>query len=111
MVQQVTVARPDFRIGQVFVNLQRLRLYPFPVLPVEAFLCDLTDVDFRVEIGGECLVVVAGVAVDDIQVLYLLEVVLGSVGREDARHARVEAATEDGCQSGFLETLAIGPLP
>ena len=55
--------------------------------------------------------VVAGIAVDDIQILYLLEMMLGSVGRIDARHTWVEAAAEDSCQTGLLETLTIGPLP
>ena len=36
---------------------------------------------------------------------------LGGVCREDARHARVEAASQDSRQSGLLETLAISPLP
>ena len=37
--------------------------------------------------------------------------VLGSVGREDAGHSRVEAAAEDGRQSCFAEAVAVGPLP
>ena len=40
--------------------------------------------------------VVARVAVDNVQILYLLEVVLGSVCRIDAGDTRVESASEDG---------------
>ena len=93
------------------MNLQRLGLHPLAVLPVQSLLRDLADVDLGVEVSGEGLVVVACVAVDDVEVLNLLEMVLGSVCREDTRHARVEAAAEDSRQSGLLEALAVGPLP
>ena len=55
--------------------------------------------------------VVAGVAVYDVEILYLVEVVLGGIGGVDAAHARVESAAQYGGQSGLLETLLIGPLP
>ena len=55
--------------------------------------------------------VVAGVAIDDIEVLYFVEVVLGGIGGEDAGHTRVKAAAEDGRQAGLLKALAVGPLP
>ena len=111
MVQQVAVAWTDVGVGEVLVNLQRFRFYPFPIFPIESFLGNLTDVNLRVEVGGECLVVVACVAVDDIEILNLLEVVLGSIGRIDAGYSWVEAASEDGSQSGLLELLTISPLP
>ncbi len=111
VVQQVAVTRSDVGVGQVLVNLQRLRLHPLAVLPVESLLCDFADVDLGVEVGGEGLVVVAGIAVYDVQILDFLEVVLGGVCRIDAGHARVEAAAQDGCQSGLFEALAVGPLP
>ena len=111
VVQQVAVPRADVRVSQVLVNLQRLRLHPLSVLPVESLLRNLADVDLRVEVRGKRLVVVARVTVHDVQILNLLEVVLGGIGRVDARHARVESATQDGRQPRLLETLAVGPLP
>ena len=111
VVQQIAVARADVGVGQVLVNLQRLGLHPLAVFPVEALLGDLADVDFRVEVGGESLVVVAGITVYDVEILNLLEVVLGGIGCEDAGHARVEAASQNGCQTGFLEALSVSPLP
>ncbi len=111
MVQQIAVAWADVGIGQVLVNLQRLCLHPLAVLPVESLLGNLADVDLWVEVGGEGLMVVTGIAVDDVQILHLLEVVLGSVCRVDAGDAWVEATSEDGGQTCLLELLAIGPLP
>ena len=40
-----------------------------------------------------------------------VEVVLGGIGREDRRHARVEAAAEDRRQARGLEAVLVGPLP
>ena len=81
------------------------------VLPIFATLSNFADVDFGIEIGGECLVVVTCIAVDDVEVLNLVEMVLGGIGGVDAAHARVEATTEDGAQAGLLESLLVGPLP
>ena len=55
--------------------------------------------------------VVAGIAVHDVEVVHLLEVMLGCVGRVHARHARIESAAENGGQPGLLKTLAVSPLP
>jgi hypothetical protein len=80
MVHEVRVALADVRIGQLLVYGEGLRLFPFTVLIVETFLCDLTDIDLRVEVRCEGVVVVTGVAVDDVEIVDLVEVVLGSVG-------------------------------
>ena len=83
MVQQIAVARADLRIGQVLMNLQRLCLNPLAILPVESLLSNLTDVDLRVEISGESLVVVASITVNDVQILNLLEVMLSRISSVD----------------------------
>ena len=54
---------------------------------------------------------ITGVAVHDIEVVDLVEVVFGGIGREDGRHARVETAAQDGRQTGSLETILVSPLP
>ena len=111
MVEQVRLARTDIGVGERLVYLQRLSLYPLSILIIESLLRDLADVDFRIEVGGEGLVMVAGIAVDDVQVVYLVEMVLGGIGRVDARNARVEATAEDSRQAGLLEAVLVGPLP
>ncbi len=54
---------------------------------------------------------ITGIAVHDIEIVDLVEVVLGGVGREDGRNARIEAAAEDRREARGLETVLIGPLP
>ena len=54
---------------------------------------------------------VAGVAVDDVEVVNLLEVVLGGTCGVHTTHSWVEAATQNCCESCLLKTLSVGPLP
>ena len=111
VVEQVALLRTHLRVCERLVNLERSSLHPFAVLPVETLLSDLADVDLRVEVGSERLVVVAGVAVYDVEILNLVEVVLSCVSGEDACNARVEAAAENSCQTSLLEALLVSPLP
>ncbi len=111
MVHEVALARPDIGIGERQVHAQRVGLYPLAILVVESFLCDLADIDLGVEVGGESLMVVAGIAVDDVERVDLIEMVLGSIGGIDAAHARVEPASQDGAETGLFEPLLVGPLP
>ena len=62
---------------------ERVGLDPLAVLPVFAARGDLADVDLGVEVGGERLAVAAGVAVDDVDGLDLVEQVLLRVGAVD----------------------------
>ena len=111
VVKQITVTRTNAGICQVLMNLQRFRLHPLSVLPVKTFLGYLADVDFRIEVGCESLVMVAGIAVNDVEILNFVEMMFGGIGRKDTRHSRIETTAEDGRQSSFAETVAIGPLP
>ena len=111
VVEQVALARSDVGIGQRLMNFERFGLHPLAILPVQALLRDLSDVDLGVEVRGKGLSVVARVAVDDIQVMNFVKVVLGGISREDRRHAGVESAAEDGAKSGLFEAFAISPLP
>ena len=111
MVDDVRLALADLGIVQRTVDLVRLGNDPLAVLIVAALLGHLADVDLRVEVRGEGHAVVTGVAVHDIEVVDLVEVVFGGIGREDGRHARIEAAAEDGRQAGSLEAILVGPLP
>ena len=54
---------------------------------------------------------VTGVTVHDIEIVDLVEVMLGGIGCIDARDTRVETTTQDSSQSCLLETVLIGPLP
>ena len=111
MVHEVALARSHVGIVERLVDGQRVCLKPFAILVVETLLRDLANVDLRIEVGGEGLVMVSSVAIYDVKVVDLVEVVLGGIGREDAADPRVETTTEDGCEARLLEALTVGPLP
>jgi hypothetical protein len=98
--------------GKVIGHATRsgIGLHPLAVLPVAAALGDLADVDLGIEVGGKGLAVVAGVAVDDVQLVDLVEEVLLGVGAVDVGHAGIENRAEQR-HEGLLEAVPIGPLP
>ena len=65
---------------------------PLSIFPVTAFLGHFTDVDLGVEVGGKSFAVAARVGVDDVEVVHLIEVVLGGIGSKYARDAGVKPA-------------------
>ncbi len=70
---------------------------PFAVEPIFASLGDFADVYFGVEVGCKCFVVVACVAVYDVEVVDFVEVVFCCIGCVDACYAWVESASEYCC--------------
>ena len=93
------------------MNFQRAGGYPFAVFIITAILSNFANIDFRIEIGSECLVVITGITVNDIQILYFIKVVFCRIGCINTTYPRIETATENSCQSGFLKTFVISPLP
>ena len=77
------------------LNRHRLRLHPMPVLPVATLRGNFADVDFGIEIGRKRIAMVAPIAVEDIQRLNRVEIVLLRIGREDLRYAGVESTAEN----------------
>ena len=96
VMEQVALARTDVRIGERLMELKRFGLYPLAILPIKSLLGYFADVYLGVEVGGKCLVVVAGIAIHDVEILYLVEVMLGGISCEDACHTGVETATQNG---------------
>ena len=90
---------------------QRIGLLPFPILEIFTPLGNLADIDFRVEIGSESLMVISSVTVYDIQILYLVEMMLRRISCVHTGNPRIETTSQDSGKTGFLETIFIGPLP
>ena len=111
MVHEIALTRSDVRVGEALVNLQRLRLNPLSVLIVESFLSNLTDVYLRIEVCREGVVVVSCIAVYDVEVMNLVELMLSRIGSISLRHSRVESASQYGSQSCLLELILVSPLP
>ena len=58
----------------------RLGVDPFSVLPVFAFLGNLANIDLGIEIGCKGFAMVAGIAINNIEIMKFIKVVPGRVG-------------------------------
>ena len=54
---------------------------------------------------------IAAVAVEDVDGVDLVKIVLLGIGNEHGRDTRVKAGAEQARQAGLAEALVIGPLP
>ena len=111
VVEEVTFLWANVWISQWLVNFQWFSFYPFTIFPIETFLCNLADIDFRVEVCSESLVVITSIAVYDVQVLDLVEVMLCSVSSKDACHTWVKAAAQNCSKTCFFKSFLVSPLP
>ena len=111
MIEQVGLTLTDVRVFHRAMNGHGIDFHPLAIFPILAALGDFADVDLRIEVGGKCLAMITGVAIDDVQIMDFIEIVFGGVCGVDACHTGVETATEQGHDASFFETILIGPLP
>ena len=95
VMEEVHILFADF--GEVVdaLDLHRLRLDPRTVLPIAAVCRYLADVDLRIEIRRKGVAMVAAVAVEDVDIVDLVEFMLHRIGTENARHPGVKARPEE----------------
>ena len=93
------------------MNFQRTGSYPFPVFIITSVLCNLADIDFRIEVCCKCLVVISGITIYNIQILNFVEIMFSCISCINTAYSRIESTTKNGCQPCFFETFVICPLP
>ena len=64
-----------------------------------------------VKVCGEGFAMVARIAVNNVEIAHLREMMLCGVGHKHSRHTRVESATENCGKPRLLESLTVSPLP
>jgi hypothetical protein len=84
---------------------------PVSPFPVAHRLRNLPDIYLGIEVGGKNVAMRSGVAVKDVEVVYLVEKVLLGVSCEDIRHSGIEAGPEKGHDPFLPEPLLVCPLP
>src|SRR3546814_11377092 len=99
------------RTHTLFPYTTLFRSDPVTIFPVARDRGDFANVDFGVEVGREVLAMIAAVAIEDVERVDALEMMLFEPGGEDARHAGVEARAEQRHQARVLEAVLIRPLP
>ena len=111
VIKKIRVTRTDVRVCQVFVDFQRTGSYPFAIFIIASVLCNLANVDLRIEVCSKSLMMVTCIAVYNVQILNLIKIMFSCISSIDTASSRVESAAEDSCQTCFFETIVISPLP
>ena len=111
MIHQIGFARTHIRVVQRLMDTQRIGFLPFAIFVILTTLGNFTNIDFRIEIGRKSLVMVTGIAIDNIQILDLIEMMFGCISCINTRYSRIKSTTQDGRQASLFETLFVGPLP
>ena len=111
MMQKVHIFFADLRKIIDSFDFHRFCLYPIAIFPVAAFSSNFADIDFRIEVSGERIAMVAGIGIEDVNVINFIEIVFLCIGRENSCYARVKATAQKRGNTGFFKTLAIIPLP
>ena len=111
MIQQVGITRTDIGISQILVVFQWFGGHPFAFFIITSVLSNFADIDFRIKIGSERFVMVAGITVHNIQVVHLVKMMFCCVGCINATYSRIESTTQYRCQSCVFKTFFISPLP
>src|SRR3546814_8070954 len=83
------------RTHTLFPYTTLFRSDPVTIFPVARDRGDFANVDFGVEVGREVLAMIAAVAIEDVERVDALEMMLFEPGGEDARHARSEEHTSE----------------
>src|SRR5699024_9333801 len=100
-------------LGEIILQLDAhgRDLDPFSVLPVRAGGGNLSEVQFRLEVCGKWIAVIAAIAVQDSDGVNLIKIMLLRVSGEYAGHAGIKAAAQQSRQTGFFKLILISPLP
>ena len=110
VVQKVHILLADLLKVVLSLYLHRFGFYPLAVLDITALCRYLTDIYLGVEVSSERITVIAAVAVEDIDVVYLIKVMLLCIGAEHTRYTGVKSASEKRCDARLFKLFPIRPL-
>lgn len=99
------------RAGEASVHAHGGRFLECALFPMAARGRYLTDVDFRVEVGGESHAMIAAVDINDVQCMDFVEMVLESPSGEDIGNAGVKAGPQKSEEASLTEFFLVCPLP
>ena len=106
VVQQVHILLADLIEGIRALNAHSRDFDPVAVFPITAGRGNLAQVDLRVEVCRKRITVVAAVAVQNIDGIDGIKLVLFGVGAVRLRNTRVKAAAEQCGEAGLFKLLS-----
>ena len=111
MIHEVHVLGADGLKIELLLHRHGWGFNPVAIFPMAGNRSHFANVDFRVEIGGKGLAMVAAIAIKNVECVDPIKMMLFEVGGEHAGHARVKTRPQQRHDPGVLETVLIGPLP
>ena len=111
MMQQVHILFADFIEVVNPLDFHRFGFYPLAIENIAALCRNFPNVDFRIEVGCERITMVTAVAVQNINFMDFIEIMLLCIGTEYTRYAWVETAAQQGCNASLFKAFPICPLP
>ena len=111
MIHQVHILRANFFEIELLLHRHWRGFDPVAIFPVAGDRGHFADVDFGIKVCGKRLPMVAAVAIENIQCVDAVEMMLFQIGRKYARHAGIEPGAEQRGQARSLKPFMISPLP
>src|SRR3546814_3144088 len=84
MIHEVHIFRSDLIEIERLLMRKRRRFHPIAIFPPPGDSCYLTDVDLRIELGREMLAMIAAIAIQYVERVDPVQLVLFKIGREHA---------------------------
>ena len=110
VVQKVHILLADLLKVVLSLYLHRLGFYPLAVLDITALCGYLTDIYLGVEVCRKRVTVVAAVAVENINIIDLVKVMLLGIGAEYTGYTGVESASEKCGDARLFKLFSVCPL-
>ena len=111
MVEQIHILHAHFREIILTLNGHSGNFNPFTVFPIGAGSRNLAQINFGVKISCKGIAMVAAVAVQNIDGIDLVKIMLQRISGENAGYAGVKAGAQQGHNASLLKFFFIRPLP
>ena len=95
VVNHIRFFRTNLRIIQWFMNFVWFSFHPLSVFPVFPALRNLTDINFRIEVGSKSFTMITGITVHNIQIMNFVEVMFGCISSVNAGYSGIESTTQN----------------
>ncbi len=111
MVQQIHVFLTHLIKMICSLNTHCRNLNPMPVFPIASGRRYFPQVNLRIKVRCKCISVVTAIAIEDVNALYRIKLVLERICTVCLCHTRIKTRAKQRRDAGLLKLLPICPLP
>ncbi len=111
VMQKIHLFGADLRKVINAFDFHRLCFHPVTIFPIAAFCRNFADINFGIKVSRKRIAVIAGIAVQNINIVNFIKLMLESIGRKNAGDAGIKSTAQKSGNSGIFKFFAVGPLP